>query len=157
MLRQIQGREVQTPVPRLRDEHLPAVQLPGLVARDAQEPVDGVVRVVAVEVGPEDGVAAGGVPEEARLEEAGRVGQGEVVRVEVEHLVEGAAEDGLGFQLEVLPPVGGFLRGDLPFILSVSMSELSRCRGGRDAALPVGMHGQDSDAPAGLMIHVPYG
>lgn len=81
VLGQIQGGEVQSIIAGLRDEYLPTVKLPGIVAGDTKHTVNGIVRMVTVEVWPKDGVPPSGIPEKGRIEERAHVGQGIVVRV----------------------------------------------------------------------------
>lgn len=68
VLRQVQCRQVQPPIPRFRDEHLPTIKLPRIVAWNPQQAVDRIVRMVAIEVGPKDSVAALGILEQPRVE-----------------------------------------------------------------------------------------
>lgn len=107
--RQVQRRQIEPAIAALGDEQLPAVELPRIVAGYAEHAVDGVVWVVAIEVGPENGLAALRIAKQRRVKQRRDVGEGEVVRVEKEHLVKGAAQDGLGFEFEVLPLAGGFV------------------------------------------------
>lgn len=63
ILSQIQCGEVQSIISGLRDEYLPTVKLPGIVAWDTKHTVDGIVRMVTVQVWPKDGVPSPGIPE----------------------------------------------------------------------------------------------
>lgn len=116
ILSQVQRGEVKSIIAGLGNEHLAAVKLPGIVAGDAKHTVDGILRVVTVQVWPEDGAPSPGIPEEGRVEQRAHIGQRVVVRIQIEDLVKGAAKDGLGLELEVLPAARGFLGRDLEFM-----------------------------------------
>lgn len=63
VLSQIQCGEVQSIIAGLRDEYLPTVKFPGIVAGNTKHTMNGIVWMVTVQVWPKDGVPSSGIPE----------------------------------------------------------------------------------------------
>lgn len=64
ILSQIQCGKVQAVISGLRDENLPAVKLPGIVAWDTKHTVDGIIRMITVQIWPKYGISSSGISEE---------------------------------------------------------------------------------------------
>lgn len=64
ILSQIQCGKVQTVIAGLGNEYLPTVKLPGIMTWDAKHAVDGIVRMVTVQIWPKDGVSTSDIPKE---------------------------------------------------------------------------------------------
>lgn len=64
ILSQIQCGKVQTVISGLGNEYLPTIKLPGIMTWDAKHTVDGIVRMITVQIWPKDGVSTSGIPKE---------------------------------------------------------------------------------------------